>query len=87
MVIDESENHFMYIYKWNEGRDGSLIAKSPVSIVLFTSSMTVCSLQENFFYIFLTKATSHNFQASLLCLKSKLKYFPPGFIPGNLIVS
>ena len=30
MVIDESDKHFMYVYKWEEGKEGMLVAKSPV---------------------------------------------------------
>ncbi len=31
--IDESDKHMLFVYKWNEGEEGTLIAKTPVSVI------------------------------------------------------
>ncbi len=48
MILDESEKHFMYVYKWNEGNDGLLVAKSPVSAYNLSNSPAAWCVRQIF---------------------------------------
>ncbi len=42
-AIDESDKHTLFVWKWNEGEEGTLIAKTPVG---HSPSETTIDLQE-----------------------------------------